>query len=201
MVARALAPAITAGDLPLRIFYLGDVIRCEASRLGTNRELFQIGAEIIGDASPDADLAVLRLAADIASAFDIEPLVVYTDASIVQQFDEPARAALTTKRTSRDLPALAQKLIAGTAALDDVDAPRLHAVAAALAGDARFALQLDDVEPAAGYYTGLRFRVFGPDRRTRIAQGGRYDALYGHFGRSAPAIGFTFTVDELERKR
>src|ERR1051325_10990282 len=41
MLARALAPSLR--ELPLRVFYRGDVIRCEASRLGANRELFQIG--------------------------------------------------------------------------------------------------------------------------------------------------------------
>src|SRR6202048_4126198 len=45
MVARALAPAIIPADLPLRVFYRGDVIRCDPTRLGTNREMFQIGAE------------------------------------------------------------------------------------------------------------------------------------------------------------
>jgi ATP phosphoribosyltransferase regulatory subunit len=200
MLARALAPTLASTTLPLRVFYRGDVIRCEATRLGSERELFQIGAEIIGDDSRRADVAMLRLAAEIARAFEIEPLVVCTDASIVNRFDEGVRTALLTKRASPGLPALAQKLIAGTAVLEDVASPALSAIAEALADDSTFAFHLDDVEPDAGYYTGLRFRVFDAGRSTRIAQGGRYDALYGSFGRSAPAIGFTFTVDELERR-
>ena len=71
MLARALAPAIASEELPLRLFYRGDVIRVEASRLGTNRELFQIGAEIIGDDSIDADLAMLRLAASRLPNFNV----------------------------------------------------------------------------------------------------------------------------------
>ncbi|MFZ2491916.1 MAG: ATP phosphoribosyltransferase regulatory subunit, partial [Thermoanaerobaculia bacterium] len=46
MVARALAPAIAPGDLPLRVFYRGDVVRCAPSRLGANAELFQVGCEV-----------------------------------------------------------------------------------------------------------------------------------------------------------
>ena len=130
MVARALAPSLT--DLPLRVFYRGDVVRCEASRLGANRELFQIGAELIGDGSEAADREILQLVTTIASDLAGAP-------NVVQSFDEPS-----------------------------------------------------------GYYTGLRFWVYGADRRTLIARGGRYDTLYGRFGISAPAIGFTFTVDELE---
>lgn len=200
MLARALAPVLDSAALPLRVFYRGDVIRCEATRLGSDRELFQIGAEIIGDPSWEADVAILRLAAEIARAFDIEPLVVCTDASILARFDDDVRTALLTKRTSRALPPLAQKLIAGTARVEDIDSPRMQAIAESLDGDGRFAFHLDDVEPGSGYYTGLRFRVFDAGRRTQLAQGGRYDALYAHFGRSAAAIGFTFTVDELEHR-
>lgn len=132
MVARALAPSIASGDLPLRVFYRGDVIRCEPTRLGANRELFQIGAELIGDGSPEADEEMLRLVSAIASELVRDPKVVHS------------------------------------------------------------------LDEAAGYYTGLRFWVYGADRRTLLARGGRYDTLYGQFGASAPAIGFTFTVDELE---
>jgi ATP phosphoribosyltransferase regulatory subunit HisZ len=144
MVARALAPSLN-GDLPLRVFYRGDVIRCEATRLGANRELFQIGAEIVGDASTDADVEILRLAATIAGQFCGEPLVV------------------------------------------SCGGPDLE--------DSRFVQH--EEEGDRGYYTGMRFWVYGHDRRKPIAQGGRYDSLYGKFGTSAPAVGFTFTVDEL----
>jgi ATP phosphoribosyltransferase regulatory subunit HisZ len=143
MVARALAPSLEP-DRALRVFYRGDVIRCHATRLGTNREVFQIGAELVGDASLDADLEMLRLAAELASELSAQPLVVYT----------------------------------GAAALDD----------------ARFVLH-DHEDDDRGYYTGLRFWVYGHDRRTPIAQGGRYDSLYARFGAGAPAVGFTFTVD------
>src|SRR5512132_466888 len=79
MVARALAPAVTPADLPLRVFYRGDVIRVQATRLGVNREIFQIGAEIIGDSSVRADIDALILAATCLADFGIRPLVVYND--------------------------------------------------------------------------------------------------------------------------
>lgn len=146
MVARALAPMLTDnhgnGNLPLRVFYRGDVIRCGASRLGTGRELFQIGAELVGDGSADADVEMLRLAASTAEVLSGNPLVV----------------------------------TCGAPPLDD---PRFVE---------------HDEESDAGYYTGLRFWVYGDDRRTPLAQGGRYDSLYSRFGAAAPAIGFTFTV-------
>ena len=142
MVARALAPTLGADDT-LRVFYRGDVIRCQNPRLGSNRELFQIGAELVGDASPEADVAILQLAADVASALTEQPLVVHTGGP---EIDDP-----------------------------------------------RFVVH-DDEDGNHGYYTGLRFWVYGEDRRTPIAQGGRYDSLYARFGTDAPAVGFTFTV-------
>ena len=150
LVARALATSLSPADLPLRVFYRGDVIRCEATRLGANREMFQIGAEIVGDGSPEADLEMLQLAAAIAGQFSDEPLVVYTGAP---ELDDP-----------------------------------------------RFVLH-DEEEDDRGYYTGIRFWVYGDDRRKPIARGGRYDALYSQFGLAAPAIGFTFTVDDLPLDR
>ncbi len=146
MVARALAPILNTNET-LRVFYRGDVIRCQNARLGANREVFQIGAELVGDPSADADTAMLRLAADIASALTAQPLVVYTNGASVQ--------------------------------------PGLD--------DPRFVVH-DDESDDRGYYTGLRFWVYGDDRRTPIAQGGRYDSLYARFGTDAPAVGFTFTV-------
>jgi ATP phosphoribosyltransferase regulatory subunit HisZ len=144
MVARALAPLLEAAQLPLRVFYRGDVVRCEATRLGRNRELFQIGAELIGSADGDAEM--LRLAA----SFVDEPLIVYSAAEELRELD------------------------------------------------ARFVFHGDDDEARSGYYTGFRFWVYGADRRTPLAQGGRYDSLYGRFGADAPAVGFTFTIDLLE---
>ncbi len=207
MVARALAPAITAADLPLRVYYRGDVIRCNDSRLGANREMFQIGAEIIGDAATNADVEILRLAADLVRQFDLKPNIVYTDASVISAL--PAlRPVLSTKRMTADVPrglrGLAEKLVAGNATLEDVApfapeaASRLRSIAAALP---EFELHLDDFEENASYYTGLRFRVYEAKSRTKLAQGGRYDTLYERFGTPAAAVGFTFTIDDLVEER
>jgi ATP phosphoribosyltransferase regulatory subunit len=207
MLARALAPAIAAEELPLRLFYRGDVIRVEASRLGANRELFQIGAEIVGDDSVDADVVMLRLAAELVS----EPGIVYNDVSIAASLIAQSPAvgeALAAKRMTAEVPAalrtIVTKLISGEATIDDVApfapeaAARLCAIGDALDGDETFALHLDDIDENAGYYTGLRFRVYAGRTRAKVAQGGRYDTLYERFGQRAAAIGFTFTIDDLD---
>jgi len=208
MVARALAPSMSADDLPLRVFYRGDVIRCEASRLGANRELFQIGAEIVGDASPDADVEMLKLAAELVRGSGARPTIAYNDTSIVTALGSTAiRAALVAKRMNDGVPhdrrGIVEKLIGGEATIDDVApfapeaAKRLRIIAGALPDD-DFVLHLDDVDEEPGYYTGIRFRVYANGGRRKVAQGGRYDDLYARFGTAAAAIGFTFTIDDLD---
>lgn len=207
MLARALAPALRENDLPLRVFYRGDVIRCDASRLGVNRELFQIGAEVIGDARVECDLNILRIALELARPFGGHPTIVYNDVSIVERLGEAApvvREALVAKRMSDAIHAplrdFVARLIMGDARVEDVRpfapdaATRLDVIARALPSES-FVLHLDDVDETPSYYTGLRFRVYGGSTRTKIAEGGRYDSLYGRFGMDAPAIGFTFTID------
>jgi ATP phosphoribosyltransferase regulatory subunit len=205
MVARALAPSITDEQLPLRVYYRGDVIRVEASRLGANRELFQIGAEIVGDDSVDADVAMLRLASQLVPSASI----VYNDVSIAAALiaqSDAVRDALAAKRMTDSVPAalrtIVAKLISGEATINDVApfapeaAARLCAIGDALSGDETFSLHLDDIDGSTGYYTGLRFRVYA--NGAKVAQGGRYDNLYERFGRRAAAIGFTFTIDDLD---
>jgi ATP phosphoribosyltransferase regulatory subunit len=207
MVARALAPSMSEPGLPLRVFYRGDVIRFEASRLGANRELFQIGAEIVGDGSVDADVAMLRLAADLVRDSGARPTIAYNDTSIVTTLGSNAvRAALVAKRMNDDVPddrrGIVEKLIGGEATIADVApfapeaAARLQAIGAALNDE--FVLHLDDVDEEPGYYTGIRFRVYANGGRRKVAQGGRYDNLYARFGTAAAAIGFTFTIDDLD---
>jgi ATP phosphoribosyltransferase regulatory subunit len=223
-VARALAPSLSSAALPLRVFYRGDVIRFEATRLGAGREMFQIGAELIGDASPEADAEMMQLATSLLRAFGVEPLVVYNDLSLLDALADAAGnaeasqavvLALTAKQGAPlqslresiwpDLLAIVERLAAGAATLDDLAgfaptatvAARLRKIGSGL-DDAIFALHLDDFDEPAGYYTGLRFRAFGRDGRTPLLRGGRYDALYQHFGPAAPAFGFTITVDDLD---
>jgi ATP phosphoribosyltransferase regulatory subunit len=201
MVARALAPSLTADQLPLRPFYRGDVIRCAPSRLGANREMFQIGAEIVGDASPQADIEVLRLATAIVRVLTAKPLVVFTDATIPERIGGDAREMLASKRLPANESDLVARLAGGTATTADLRrfeptreiGERLEIIARG--AGAECAIHLDDVDAGRGYYTGLRFRAYDATTRATIAQGGRYDDLYGQFGAPAPAVGFTITCE------
>lgn len=204
MLARALAPSITAEQLPLRVFYRGDVIRYEPSRLGANREMFQVGAELIGDESVQSDIAVLQLVSSILLELGAKPVIVFSDATIPERIGGDLREALAAKRLPPDASELVRRLTAGTATTNDLRtfeplaeiAERLDTIAAATAETCT--IHLDDVDRVAGYYTGLRFRAYDATSRAVLAQGGRYDTLYGRFGAGAPAVGFTITIDDLD---
>lgn len=48
-----------------------------------------------------------------------------------------------------------------------------------------------------GYYDGIGFSVVSEGASRRLARGGRYDKLIGHFGIDTPAVGFSFSLETL----
>lgn len=62
MLARLLAPRLAALEMPLRVFYRGDVVRYEEERAGRQREFYQLGAELLGALPGEtAEREILRL--------------------------------------------------------------------------------------------------------------------------------------------
>lgn len=197
MAARAVAPKLDALGLPLRIFYRGDVVRCESPRLGSSREYFQIGAELIGDDSAEADIEIVRQAVAAAGVPGSGLTVSVGDACI-------ARLALREPGSE-----LGRRLLDGTLDLSVLRSTgstaeageRLATLAGELETTGTRVVVTFDREDADGYYTGARFRVYANGATTPVAKGGRYDELYGCFGADAPAVGFTLNVDALEVMR
>ncbi len=68
MLARLLAPRLASLELPLRLYYRGDVIRYQEERAGRAREFYQLGAELLGLAGERAEREVLRLFLELATA-------------------------------------------------------------------------------------------------------------------------------------
>jgi ATP phosphoribosyltransferase regulatory subunit len=70
-IARVAASRLASAPLPLRLSYAGKVYRQEPEGGGRRRELFQLGAELIGAADPGADVEVLRLVIDLLTRLEI----------------------------------------------------------------------------------------------------------------------------------
>ncbi len=65
MLARLLAPHLDDLELPLRLYYRGDVVRHQPLRPGRMREYSQLGAELLGGDRTEADEQMLTLFLDL----------------------------------------------------------------------------------------------------------------------------------------
>jgi ATP phosphoribosyltransferase regulatory subunit len=108
MLARLLAPRLEALELPLRLFYRGDVIRYQEERAGRAREFYQVGAELLGLAGDAAEREVLRLFLELATAVGSGGLQVVLgfagaldDLLLGAETDDPARLAAAVARRER----------------------------------------------------------------------------------------------------
>lgn len=111
-IARVAATKLAAAPLPLRLCYAGKVYRQEAEGVGRRRELFQQGAELIGDAGAEADVEVLRLAFDSLHALGVREFQINLgDVRFVEpllaSFPEDAAEGLRAAIDRRDRAALA----------------------------------------------------------------------------------------------
>jgi len=76
MLARLLAPRIAAVDLPLRLFYSGDVVRYQEVRAGRELESYQIGAELLGLSGPAAEAEGLTSFLELLTLCGVEEATV-----------------------------------------------------------------------------------------------------------------------------
>jgi ATP phosphoribosyltransferase regulatory subunit len=63
-IARTVAMGMLGTRLPLRLSYRATVFRYEPEHVGRDRELFQVGAELIGADDPSADCEIIMLMVD-----------------------------------------------------------------------------------------------------------------------------------------
>jgi len=222
-VARHLAPRLPADGVGARIFYRGEVLRAASGRDGAGAEFFQIGAELVGEPGADADLEIVDRCLEALTAAGVEERHVVLGAvggveaalaPAVPRGSIPALAAAIRQRrlaeacrlaraVSADAEAEARRLIVGDIPAADPSIAVLAGagrslcrVASALRGRPGCAVAIDLAEPVPrSYYTGFFFSVYGASGGEPVAGGGRYDALYGAFGTSRPAVGFALGLE------
>ncbi len=220
MLARLLAPRIGAFPLPLRVFYRGDVIRYEEERAGHQRELFQLGAELLGVAGEAGEHEVLRLflEAIVASGVgeDVPVQVVLglagaldallLDGAVSGSGLDPAEVAAAVARRERAvvrrccpklLPVLETGLPADPDDLGETAAQRLRGLLALCA-------ELSEAVPQVRLVVDLaEFARHGLDPRLAAGQGERsyYDGLVfrAFAGSSALPIGGGGRYDRMFR--
>ena len=75
-IARIARTRLGTAARPLRLSYAGAVLRVRGTQLRPERQLTQVGAELIGSAAPAADAEIIVLAAESLGALGIEGLSV-----------------------------------------------------------------------------------------------------------------------------
>jgi ATP phosphoribosyltransferase regulatory subunit len=75
-IARIARTRLVNAPRPLRLSYAGDVLRVRGSQLRPERQIFQVGAELIGSASPAADAEIITLAVAVLTELGVPELSV-----------------------------------------------------------------------------------------------------------------------------
>ena len=222
-VGRIAATRMAHRPRPLRLCYCGSVIKLRATQLNPEREMTQLGAEIIGDDGVAAATESLSVAIAALEAAGVQGITVdltlpdLVDTLAASAFPlagdriDAVRAALDAKDAGR-LAAIGADaylpLIGATGPLDGalarlcaIDAggalaSRIDAIrniAAPLAG--RVAVTLDPTERHGfEYQSWFGFSLFVDGLAGAIGRGGSYTILHGD-GREEPAVGFSLYPD------
>ncbi len=211
-IARIALSRLGDAPRPLRLTYANDVIRTKASQARTQRQFTQVGCELIGvdSAEADAEIAVLALKS-LHDAGVKDVTIDFATPRIVEDLFE------ATKTDREEIDALRHKL-SGPAdkafkALDEIGLPelvqplidRLKAIvetvqdASKAFGFESFSVTIDPLETRGfEYHNGVVFTLFAKNIRGEIGRGGRYDIYDGQMVEET-ATGFTLYMDTLRQ--
>jgi histidyl-tRNA synthetase len=210
---------------PLRLSYLGPMFRYEKMQRGRYRQFSQIGIELLGAATPAADVEVIAALHTFLSELGFDDLVIVLnnlgDPEDRVRFIEGLKGELTPHRdelcgdcqrrwTENPLRILdckvprCRELVAETTPVAEAasDAARSHvdAVEEALAELSIEVERAPRLVRGLDYYLRTVFEVISPElgEHTVICGGGRYDRLIADLGGAAvPGVGFAIGEDRL----
>lgn len=213
----SLARVVAAHDRefkkPIKWFSIPHCFRYEKQQRGRLREHYQFNADIIGEASLEADVEMIALCVDLLRGFGFEAKDVFVRISdrefwtdflrernvpeekwpeILQIIDKSEREP--REKTAAKLGELAEptfKILDGDGRSEKLDRV-IEALRGRGLGDF---VQIDlGIVRGLAYYTGIVFEAFDRGGKLRaLAGGGRYDNLISHLSDGAlslPAIGF-----------
>jgi histidyl-tRNA synthetase len=212
-LARVVAAHDREFKKPLKWFSIPQCFRYEKQQRGRLREHFQFNADVIGEASLDADAEAVALCIDLLRGFGFTSSDVVVRVSdrefwidllraqnvpeeewqeILQIIDKSEREP--REKTAGKLGALAEpvfKVLGGKGSSEKLDRLLDSLRTRGLADFVRIDL---GIVRGLAYYSGVVFEAFDRGGKLRaLAGGGRYDNLIGHLSDGAvslPAIGF-----------
>lgn len=224
-VGRIAATRMAHAPRPLRLAYGGQIVKLRATQLRPERELAQVGAELIGSDGVAAAIEVIGVALDALEAAGVAditidltlpdlvdtlatgamPLPAGRADAVRELLDAKDAGALVAAGADAYLPLLlacgpVDTALARLRAVEGMAAldSRLDGIAAiARAIGERAALTLDPTERHGfEYQSWIGFSFFGGGLTGEIGRGGSY-ALMHDRGVEEPAIGFSLYLDPL----
>ena len=222
-VGRIAATRLAHRPRPLRLSYGGPVVKLRASQLRPEREMTQIGAELIGHDSAAAAAEIVALAVealkaagatgitvdltlpDLVETLAAGPLPLEDPTEVRALLDAKDAGGLASAGADAWLPLIevagaVPEAIVRLRTFDTTGAlasriAGLEAVAARLQGLAT--VTLDPTERHGfEYQSWLGFSLFAEGLMGEVGRGGAYTILHGD-GREEPAIGFSIYPDPL----
>jgi ATP phosphoribosyltransferase regulatory subunit len=119
LVAKIAAGRLRQVEVPLRLYYSGEVVRYEPPRAGRQSEFHQMGLEFLGGGGPAADVEVIAVAIECLESVGVTDFVMALGhAGIVTallddvgfEIEDPARAKALEGLNHRDPLALSEAL-------------------------------------------------------------------------------------------
>jgi len=210
-IARIAATRLGGAPRPLRLSYAGQVLRVRGSEIRPERQVGQVGAELIGAAGPAADVEAIAVAGAALAALGVPHLTAdITLPKLVPaiaeayEIDGERAAALRAALDHKD--AAAVSAFAGKAGkmlerLLLAAGPAETTLAALVTAAPELKVTVDPVENRGfKYHTGISFTFFAGGSGTKgplgeLGRGGRYEA--GDPAAPEPATGFTLYTDTI----
>jgi ATP phosphoribosyltransferase regulatory subunit len=224
-IGRIAGSRLATAPRPLRLSYAGQVVKLTATTLWPDREMAQVGAELIGSDSVAAVTEVLRVAVEALTAAGVTgitvdltlPDLVDTLAASVFPLADDQISAVKAGLDAKDAGALAAlgateylPLIAATGPFATA-LPKLRAIDAGGALSSRIAalqsiaanigpnaiVTLDPTERHGfEYQSWIGFSIFVAGHATTIGRGGSYSIAHPD-GSVEKAVGFSLYPDPL----
>jgi len=207
-LARMVAAKRREIPFPLRWFSIPNVFRYERPQKGRLREHYQLNVDLVGIASSEADIEIIKIASEIVKAYGAKEsdfsIRINSRALLTTACDKAGLDADKTRQYLRLLDKkskmsaeefdTARDALTTTDPLTLVDSAETEAFVATLkergVGNAVFDPTLTR---GFDYYTGVVFEIFDTDpvNSRSLFGGGRFDKLVALFGgEPIPAIGF-----------
>ncbi|MBI4364627.1 MAG: histidine--tRNA ligase [Candidatus Latescibacteria bacterium] len=212
-------------EIPARLYYMGPMFRYERPQAGRYRQFWQIGAELLGSAKPEADAEMIDLFRSILWDVGLRDVIVLLNSlgdsvcrpryreAIRAYFMEHQDALCGDCRERLDtnplrildckVPSCAPVIARAPSVLESLCGPcaeHFAAVKRALDGLGIRNEEAPRLVRGLDYYTRTVFEIQseGLGAQNAVGGGGRYDQLVKDFGGpDTPAIGFSIGMERL----